>query len=102
MVETQGSHGRKDMDVRRTEETANRRETDQWEGHEGEPSAAGGKWLAGALAVVAAIWVVAMIQVVRLPEQSVEVTAESAIWMAIAASCGIGTFILLVWKLHRA
>ena len=102
MVETQGSHGRKDMDVRRTDETANQRDTDQWEGHEGEPTARGGKWLAAALAIVAVIWVVAMVQVLRLPTQEVEVTAESAIWMAIAASCGIGTFILLVWKLHRA
>jgi hypothetical protein len=34
--------------------------------------------------------------------QEVRVGAESAIWMAVALSCGISTFILLFWKLHRA
>ncbi len=102
MVETQGSHGRRDMDVRTTDQTANERGTDQWEGHEGEPTSSGGKWLTAMLAVVAVTWVVAIVQVFRLPVQEVRVGAESAIWMAVALSCGISTFILLFWKLHRA
>jgi len=102
MVETQGSHGRRDVDVRRTNETASERGTDQWEGHEGEPTSRGGKWLVALMAVVAVVWVVAMVQVLRMPTQEVRVTGESAIWMAVAASCGISTFILLIWKLHRA
>lgn len=102
MAKTQGSHGRQDMDVRTTDQTANKRDTDQWEGHEGEPTPAGGKWLNGLFAVVAIAWVVAMVQILRLPAQEVRVNAESAIWMAIACSAGISTFILLIWKVHRA
>lgn len=76
--------------------------TEQWEGHEGTPTAGGGKWLGALLAVVVLAWIVAMVQIVRLPAQEVRVTAESAIWMAIAAGSGISAFILLIWKLHRA
>lgn len=103
MAQTQqGSHGRQDMDVRTSDRTASGRDTDQWEGHEGEPTSRGGKWLTAALVFVAIAWVVAMVQIFRLPVQEVRVGAESAIWMAIALSCGIGTFILMVWKVHRA
>lgn len=94
MAKTQGSHGRQDIDVR---------DTDQWEGHEGDPTAAGAKWLNGLLALVAIAWVVAIVQIFRLPgPQEVRVNAESAIWMAVACSAGISTFILLIWKVHRA
>lgn len=102
MAKKQGSQGRQDLDVPTTDHTASERNTGQWEGHEGEPSARGGKWLNGLFVVVAVVWVVAMVQILRLPTQEVRVTAESAIWMAIAASCGISTFILLFWKLHRS
>lgn len=102
MAQAQASHGRNDMDVRATDRTADKRETDQWEGHEGEPSARGGTFLVVALAVVALAWIVAMVQILRMPTQEVRVTTESAIWMGVACSSGIGTFILLIWKLHRA
>jgi len=101
MAEAQASHGRKDMDVRATNDTANQHTDDQWEGHEGEPTTRGGKFLTVLLAIVAIAWVVAMIQILRLPVQEVRVTAESAIWMAVALSCGVSTFILGIWKLHR-
>lgn len=102
MAKTQGSHGRRDMDVRTTDQTADKRDTDQWEGHEGTPSSSGGKWLTGLLALVAVVWVVSMVQIFRLPVQEVRVTLESAVWMALACSSGIATFILMVWKVHRA
>ncbi|MFS0884878.1 hypothetical protein [Aeromicrobium sp. 179-A 4D2 NHS] len=101
MAEAQASHGRKDMDVRATDQTANQRKTDQWEGHEGEPTKRAGKVLTALLVIVAIGWIVAMVQILRLPVQEVRVTAESAIWMAVALSCGVSTFILGIWKLHR-
>ena len=102
MAEAQASHGRKDMDVRATDQTADKRGTDQWEGHEGEPTARGGKFMSALLVVVVIAWIVAMVQILRLPTQEVRVTAESAIWMAVACASGVSVFVLGIWKLHRA
>lgn len=102
MAEAQASHGRNDMDVRATDETASKRGTDQWEGHEGEPTKRGGTFMTALFVVVLVAWLVAMFQILRMPTQEVRVTAESAIWMAVAVSSGVSVFVLGIWKLHRA
>src|SRR5690606_35550981 len=70
---------------------------------EREPTALGGRVLNVATVIAAVAWVVAMWQLLRLPVEGVGITTmETALWTALGISAGIGTFLLGVWRVHRA
>jgi len=69
----------------------------------GEPTKRGGRVLGAGIVVMALVWVFSLIQIFRLPVQGPLVTTgESAIWTAVAIASAIATFLLGVWKVHRA
>lgn len=69
----------------------------------GGPTRRGGQALALATVLMAALWIVSLIQVVRLPAQGpLQTSGEAAIWTALALASAISTFLLGVWKVHRS
>lgn len=69
----------------------------------GKPTTRGGRVLAVATVLMAIVWVVSLIQVVRLPVQGpLHTSGEAAIWTALAIASAIATFLLGVWKVHRS
>lgn len=69
---------------------------------EGEPTVLGGRVLNIAIVIAVIAWIVAVIQLFRLPAAGTEVTQmETALWTALGIAAGIGTFLLGVWKVHR-
>lgn len=70
--------------------------------HEGGPTKLGGRFLMAGLVFTATLWVVSLVQLIRLPVQGPLYTpGESVIWTALAISSAIATFLLGVWKVHR-
>lgn len=70
---------------------------------EGEPTALGGRVMNLGLVVMAALWVVSLVQLIRLPAQGpLTTTGEAAVWTALAIASAISTFLLGVWKVHRS
>ncbi|MFO6454444.1 MULTISPECIES: hypothetical protein [unclassified Aeromicrobium] len=70
---------------------------------EGEPTALGGRVMNLGLVLMAVLWVVSLVQLLRLPAQGpLATTGEAAVWTALAIASAISTFLLGVWKVHRS
>lgn len=70
---------------------------------EGEPTALGGRVMNIGLVLMAVLWVVSLVQLIRLPAQgALTTTGEAAVWTALAIASAISTFLLGVWKVHRS
>lgn len=80
--------------------------TDEREGdavREGEPTVLGGRVMNIGLVLMAVLWVVSLVQLIRLPAQGqLTTTGEAAVWTALAIASAISTFLLGVWKVHRS
>lgn len=70
---------------------------------EGEPTVLGGRVMNIGLVLMAVLWVVSLVQLIRLPAQGpLTTTGEAAVWTALAIASAISTFLLGVWKVHRS
>lgn len=69
----------------------------------GEPTILGGRVLNVAIAVALLAWIVALWQLFQLPVGGSGVTEmNTALWTALGIGAGISTFVLGIWKVHRA
>lgn len=67
----------------------------------GEPTALGGRVLLVGAIGTAVLWVVSLIELIRLPDE-VLMPMGTAIWTGLAISCGLAAFLMGIWKAHRA